>query len=233
MVYLIKKELMDFTQIIFNIAQSVPGFLLAIVCHEAAHAWMANRFGDNTAKAAGRLTLNPAAHYDPWGTVLLPLIAAVSGFAVIGWAKPVPVNPRNFSKIRKGIFWVSFAGPLANFIVGILCALVFAIILAKIPSDFSYYAIMLRMLNYAVFINFILGFFNLLPIPPLDGSKMVASLLNYEAARKYEELARYSNFIFLGLIMLSFAGFNVFGKLLAPAYMASTSIVHFFIGLAR
>jgi len=222
---------MNFEAILFNIAQSIPGFLIAIVVHEAAHAWMANRFGDTTAKDHGRLSLNPAVHIDPMGTVFFPLIFAFMGFAVFGWAKPVPINTRNFRDIKKGIFWVSFAGPLSNFIVGTFCAFLFALILSQVSPSFSYYAILLRMLNYAVFINFILGFFNLLPIPPLDGSRMVATLLPYNAARKYEELAQYSNYIFLGLMALSFAGIHILGRILGPVQSIAAGLVQFFIGL--
>jgi len=203
--------------VIFSIAQSVPGFLLAIVAHEAAHAWMANRFGDTTAKAAGRLTLNPAAHYDPWGTVLFPLLSAFTGFAIIGWAKPVPINSRNFTKIRPGIFWVSFAGPLANIILGTLSAFLVAFVAVKVPTSFGYYNIVLGMLKYSVFINFILASFNLIPIPPLDGSKMVASFLKGEWAYKYDSLAAYSSFIFMAVLLLSVMGIHTLGYLLAPA----------------
>ena len=203
--------------IIFSIAQSLPGFLLAIVAHEAAHAWMANRFGDATAKAAGRLTLNPAAHYDPWGTVLFPLLSAVTGFAVIGWAKPVPINTRNFTKMRPGLFWVSFAGPLSNLILGTISAFLVAFIAVKVPSNFSYYAILLGMLKYSVFINFILAFFNLIPIPPLDGSKMVSAFLRGETAMKYDRIAAYSPMIFMGILLLSIVGISTLGYILLPA----------------
>lgn len=203
--------------IIFSIAQSVPGFLLAIVAHEAAHAWMANRFGDATAKAAGRLTLNPAAHYDPWGTILFPLLSAFTGFAIIGWARPVPINTRNFRKIRPGIFWVSFAGPLANLILGVISAFLVAFIAVKVPSTFDYYAIMLGMLKYSVYINFILAVFNLIPIPPLDGSKMVSAFLRGEMAMKYDRIAAYSPMIFMGILLLSIVGISTIGYILLPA----------------
>src|SRR5665647_1850987 len=146
----------DLNSILFNIAQSLPGFLLAIVAHEASHAWMANYFGDPTAKNEGRLTLNPVAHYDPWGTIFFPLLAAVTNFAMIGWAKPVPIEVRNFKKVRQGIFWVSFAGPLANLIIGSISAVLLAVIATKVSAEWDFYSISLRMLRYSVFINFIL-----------------------------------------------------------------------------
>src|SRR5690606_5789950 len=102
------------------------------------------------------------------GTILFPLIAAATNFAMIGWARPVPVEVRNFKNLRSGIFWVSFAGPLSNLILGTLSALILAIIATKVSSEWGYYSIVLRMLRYSVFINFILAFFNLIPLPPLD-----------------------------------------------------------------
>lgn len=221
----------NMNSIIFSIAQSLPGFLLAIVAHEASHAWMANRFGDATAKAAGRLTLNPAAHYDPWGTVLFPLLSAFTGFAIIGWAKPVPINTRNFTKIRPGIFWVSFAGPLANLVLGTISAFLVAFVAVKVPTSFEYYAISIGMLKYSVFINFILAFFNLIPIPPLDGSKMVSAFLRGQTAMKYERLAAYSPMIFMGILLLSIMGISTLGYLLMPAQQLGQTLIFSFYEL--
>ncbi len=221
----------NLSQIVFTIAQSLPGFLLAIVAHEAAHAWMALRYGDKTALMAGRLTLNPAAHYDMWGTVLFPLLSAVTGFAVIGWAKPVPIDIRNFRKIRPGIFWVSFAGPLANIIIGTLSAFLVALVATQVPTDFGYYNVMIGMLKYSVFINFILAGFNLIPLPPLDGSKMLSTFLKGEALRKYESLAAWTPMIFMGTLLLSLVGIHTIGYLLAPAQMAGQWLIFTFYGL--
>lgn len=221
----------DLNSALFNIAQSLPGFLLAIVAHEAAHAWMANRFGDPTAKNAGRLTLNPAAHYDPFGTILFPLLAAFTNFAVIGWARPVPIEVRNFKNFRSGIFWVSFAGPLTNLIIGTLSALALALIATKVSADWDYYTISIRMLRYSVFINFILGFFNLIPIPPLDGSKMVSSFLKGETLYKYESFARFTPMIFIGVMLLSFVGIHTISYLLMPAQYLANYLMFSFIGL--
>lgn len=221
----------DLNSILFNIAQSLPGFLLAIVVHEASHAWMANKFGDPTAKNEGRLTLNPAAHYDPWGTVFFPLLAAVSNFAMIGWARPVPVQVSNFKNIRSGIFWVSFAGPLSNLILGTLSAAVLALVATQVSSDWAYYSIVIRMLRFSVFINFILAFFNLIPLPPLDGSKMVSSFLKGEALYKYESLARYTPLIFISVMLLSFMGIHTIGYLLMPAQYLANYLMFAFLGM--
>jgi Zn-dependent protease len=219
---------MNIQEIVFSIAQALPGFLLAVVTHEAAHAWMALRFGDRTAQMAGRLSLNPAVHYDLWGTVLFPLFAAVSGFAVIGWAKPVPVDIRNFREMKRGIFWVSFAGPLSNFILGTLSALLVAVVATKVSTDFAYYSIVLGMLKYSVFINFILGGFNLIPLPPLDGSRMLSVFLKGETLRKYESIAAYTPMIFLGALALSFMGIPTIGYLLAPVQYLAQYMTYFF-----
>lgn len=221
----------NMNQIILTIAQSLPGFLLAIVAHEAAHAWMALKFGDRTAQAAGRLTLNPAAHYDMWGTVLFPLLSAVTGFAVIGWAKPVPIDIRNFRQMRKGIFWVSFAGPLANIILGTVSAFAVAFIATQVSPDFSYYTVLIAMLKYSVFINFILAGFNLIPLPPLDGSKMVSAFLKGPTLYKYESLAAYTPMIFMGTLLLSFVGIHTIGYLLMPAQWAGQYLIFAFYQL--
>ncbi len=221
----------DINGILFNIAQSLPGFLLAIVAHEAAHAWMANRFGDPTAKNEGRLTLNPAAHYDPWGTIFFPLLAAFTNFAMIGWAKPVPIEVRNFKKVRQGIFWVSFAGPLSNLIIGTVSALILAAIATQVSPDWEFYGISIRMLRFSVFINFILAFFNLIPLPPLDGSKMVSAFLKGHALRKYEDFARYTPLIFIGAMVLSFMGVQTLSYLLMPAQLLANWTMFSFLGI--
>lgn len=220
----------DLNSILFSIAESLPGFLLAIVVHEAAHAWMADRFGDATAKNQGRLTLNPAAHYDPWGTIFFPLLAAFTNFAMIGWARPVPIEIRNFKNLRSGIFWVSFAGPLSNILLGTLSAILLALIATKVSPDWGFYTIALRMLRYSVFINFILAFFNLIPLPPLDGSKMVSSFLKGRALYKYESFAQYTPVIFIGVMALSLMGIHTIGYVLMPAQYLANYLMFSFLG---
>ncbi len=209
---------------IYRVAISLPAFLLAIVCHEAAHAWMAKRFGDPTGEQLGRLSLNPAVHYDLIGTVIFPLIGALLGGTMFGWAKPVPVDTRRFRNIRSGIFWVSFAGPLANIILMILSAILLALILTKVSPEFEYFQVFSEMLKSAVTINVLLAVFNLIPFPPLDGSKMVSSMLDYNNARKFEELQRYS-FVFLIILIMT----PVLSWIMNPALMISNLIVNVFI----
>lgn len=206
---------MDMERIISTVAQSAPGFLLAIVFHEWAHGYAAKIFGDDTAERSGRLTFNPAAHIDMMGTIIFPLIGVMIGGMAFGWAKPVPVNARNFRDIRKATFWVSFAGPLANLILGIVSAFLYVLLIKRIP-EFAIKGSLSQILYFSIYINFILMGFNLIPLPPLDGSKMVASFLKGEALRTYEGIAQYTQYIFIGAIMLSFAGVHIFGYLLMP-----------------
>jgi Zn-dependent protease len=222
---------MDIEQILLKIAESLPGFLLAIVAHEWAHGFMAKKFGDDTAEREGRLTLNPAVHLDMMGTVIFPLIAVVLGWMVIGWAKPVPVDVRNFKDYRKGIFWVSFAGPLMNFIIGTISSFSYAMIALHVSPEFGYYEILLQMLRYSIFINFLLAVFNLIPLPPLDGSRMVSSFLKGEMLRKYEEIARYTPMIFLVIMGLSIMGISTLGHILAPAVMVGQKLTMYFLYL--
>jgi Zn-dependent protease len=215
-----------FDDIILRVATMMPGFLLGIVCHEAAHAYAAMRFGDSTAKNQGRLSLNPAVHYDPIGTVLFPLIGAAIGGVMFGWAKPVPVDARYFKNIRQGIFWVSFAGPIANIVLAIVSAFFLAVMIVMVPQDLYLYDSFFMMLRWSVMINIILAVFNLIPFPPLDGSKMVSTFLDYEQARKYEELQRFS-FLFIIILIMT----PIFSYIISPALAVGQWGITLFIRL--
>lgn len=162
------------------------------------HGWVALQFGDETAQRMGRLTLNPLPHIDPIGTIVLPVLLTISGSPILlGWAKPVPVNPLNFSDLRKGELFVSGAGIAANFVLAILCAILFHLLSASgVP------ALVLQLLRYGVFINLVLGVFNFLPIPPLDGSKILLSQLPYNLARQFGKLEQHG-FIILILLLVT------------------------------
>jgi Zn-dependent protease len=181
--------------------QLVP-FVMAVVFHEYAHGFIANRWGDDTAKNAGRLTLNPIPHMDPIGTVLFPVINMLTGMNLLfGWAKPVPIDPRKFRKFRVGLFCVSFAGPGMNFLLALISSAVFCMIHLWVHPDFYLFEPLVAMCYVSVSLNYALGIFNLIPLPPLDGSKMIEAFLPIELARKYEKLARYSFLILMGLLL--------------------------------
>lgn len=182
------------------LAFSIVILLFSVIVHEVMHGVVALRFGDHTAKAAGRLTLNPLPHIDPFGTILLPALLIISGAPILlGWAKPVPVNPLNFSNLRKGELFVSAAGILANFGLAILAALIYHL-LNVLPQEFP--ATLGALLRFTVMINLVLGVFNLFPIPPLDGSKVLLSQLPYNLAKEYQKLEQYGFLILILLLMI-------------------------------
>lgn len=213
---------------ILNIATSLPGFLLAIIAHEYAHAWVALKFGDTTAKDYGRLTFHPAPHIDLIGTVLFPILGAAIGGIAFGWAKPVPIDSRRFRHFRKGVFWVSFAGPLANVLLSVLFAFSFALVINFMPRDFIFTGPFALMFKQAVFINILLAVFNLIPIPPLDGSKMVSSFLSTDAMMQYQSLARYS-FVFFLMLMFT----NIWSYILMPFIRMGEMMLGIFVYMLR
>jgi Zn-dependent protease len=221
---------MNLDTIIYNLALGLPGMLIAIVVHEVAHGRMALRFGDPTAKLAGRLSMNPLVHLEIFGSVIMPLIGAVLGGVMFGWAKPVPVNPRYFPKDAKGIrqafFWVSFAGPLSNFILMVISAFFAALVAKHVPSDFYLYDPLIKMLTQSVYINTIIGAFNLIPFPPLDGSKMLSSFLSYQAQIKYDELSKYGLIFMLILLFTGVARYIFF-----PFLVMAQKVLELFFAL--
>jgi Zn-dependent protease len=196
-------------------------FLGAIVFHEVAHAFVARRHGDRTAEDMGRLTLNPVPHIDPIGTLVFPAINMLTGIPILfGWAKPVPINYNALKPFRSGLFFTSLAGPAANAILAVVSAFFLVLLSVVLPPDF-YLSEPLRGMAFAgIQINFALGIFNLIPLPPLDGSKMVESFLSFNATRQYEKLQSYSFFILLALLWSG--GLNV---LAGPiTYLSNASI---------
>lgn len=211
---------------ILRVCIQAPGLLLGIVLHEYCHAYAALKFGDDTAKRQGRLTLNPAVHFSLFGSIIFPLLAAALGGMMFGWANPVPINGRNIKNYRTGMFWISFAGPMANILLGLISALLYAVLVNYVSPTFYLYDSLAPMLESSVYINFIIAFFNLIPFPPLDGSRMVSSLLSYQNARKYEELQRFGIFF---IFVLWFT--PVLTYLLSPAYMLAKGSIGLFFKL--
>lgn len=196
----------------------IPILLFSVILHEYAHGWMAERKGDDTARVMGRLTFNPLPHIDPVGSILLPLIASLTGGPLIGWAKPVPVNPYRLGDPVRDMMWVGAAGPVSNLLLAAACSLaLFVVRLSGIgdPLIFSF-------LRYAVVINVLLPVFNMVPVPPLDGSRVVAGLLPPRLAHEYMKIEPYGIFIIFILISSGF-----FWRLIMPVVY---SIVGLLVG---
>ena len=175
--------------------------LFAITLHEAAHGWAASKLGDHTARMMGRVTLDPTKHIDPIGTIAIPLVLLLSssGF-IFGWAKPVPINFNALRNGKNGMIWVALAGPVANIVMAI-CWLFVMIIAINMNI-----AALIEMGRVGILVNCVLAVFNLLPIPPLDGSRVISALLPNRLAYQYNQLEQYGLYILLGLMFLG--GFN-------------------------
>jgi Zn-dependent protease len=208
-------------------------FLFAISIHESAHAWMANRCGDPTARMLGRISLNPIRHIDPVGTVLLPLIALVTHFPMLGWAKPTPVDPRNFKNLVWDDILTTLAGPASNFIVATSAAIVLAAIALIAPGGRPAVGSVLNGLIFSdsllvpvslflyelMAINIVLGVFNLIPVPPLDGSHVLRHFLSENLRRAYDTLGIF------GLIALVYLGGGLLRALILPVLDLYRSIL--------
>ncbi|PJE59828.1 MAG: site-2 protease family protein [Candidatus Portnoybacteria bacterium CG10_big_fil_rev_8_21_14_0_10_44_7] len=176
--------------------------VLSAIIHEYAHGWAALRAGDSTAKYAGRLTLNPLAHLDMFGTVILPLVLLFTGGLFIGYAKPVPVNPYNFREQKRGMIFVSLAGVAVNFALGFIFAFIYVAASVKGLGSVAFQ----NLLGLVAYINIILALFNLIPIPPLDGSKLLAALTPQRYQIILARLQSYGSLvgIFLALLIAFF-----------------------------
>jgi Zn-dependent protease len=213
-----------------NIIQQVAVWalpvLFAITVHEVAHGWVAKQLGDPTAMMLGRLTLNPLKHIDPIGTVLVPLVLIVLGGVIFGWAKPVPITAENLRHPKRDMAYVAAAGPLANLVMALFWALLMKVALI-LPSGLMDLALPLTYMGGAgITINVLLMVLNLLPVPPLDGSRVVAGFLPDPLAWKFSRLEHYGLIILL-LLMVS----GVLGKVMWPPVMIVQNMIYRLFGL--
>jgi Zn-dependent protease len=207
-----------------DIVYQMIAFLFAISVHESAHAWTASRCGDPTARMLGRISLNPIRHIDPIGTVVLPLVAAISGIPMLGWAKPTPVDPRNFRNPVMDDILTSVAGPISNFIVATMAlflmgfmslsspagrGVIFGII-GLGPTPDSSLVPFAQLLFELMLINIVLAVFNLIPVPPLDGSHVIRHFLSDSVRMVYDRIGIF------GLLALVYLGGNLLSTLIRP-----------------
>ena len=212
-------------EIVLKVVLAIIPILLAISLHEAAHGWVADKLGDATARMLGRLTANPLKHIDPVGTVLVPIIMIVTmGFA-FGWAKPVPVDMRNFKNPYKDMALVALAGPLANLTMAVLWTLLLVFSMKILPQ--GNLANMLEiMANIGVVINLVLMALNLLPIPPLDGGRVVSGVLPRELADTFNRIEPFGRWIIIFLLAT-----GILGKILWPMVQAIQLTLFKILGL--
>lgn len=195
---------------------SIVILILSVIIHEISHGYMADRLGDPTARLQGRLTLNPIKHIDPFGSVILPLMMAIitPGF-VFGWAKPVPYNPYNLKNKRSGEFLIAAAGPLSNFIIALIFGLIIRFVEDGVTTPF------IEIASYIVIINLILAVFNLIPIPPLDGSKLLFSILPQQYGKTRMMLETYAPIL---IIVVVFFLWKLIYPVIWPIFRAFTGI---------
>jgi Zn-dependent protease len=190
-----------------DFAQLLSGFivlLISLTVHEAAHAWSAERLGDSTARLLGRLSLNPAVHVDPIGTILFPLIAMATNLPLIGWAKPVPVNSARLGRNwRQKFMAIAAAGPASNLLIAIVAAVVLRLVapVDVSPTGTGISGRLAEGLYMAVRVNVLLALFNMVPVPPLDGGNVLAGLLTGSMARTFDQLRPYGFLILYGLML--------------------------------
>jgi Zn-dependent protease len=214
-----------------NLALWFIAFLFSLTIHESAHAWTSERFGDNTGRYLGRITLNPIPHIDPWGTIVFPLVGQMFGGVMFGWAKPVPVNPYLWREKVKANICTSAAGPVSNLLLTTISLIIAKVLIAQeilavnafarslpevlipVNPESTFLIPVARIITIMVFLNISLGIFNLVPIPPLDGSHIFQALLPPAQADAYEQIRPYGFLLLFGLLAL-----GVFGVVVTPFF---------------
>jgi len=186
----------------------IPVIIFALSFHEYSHGWMAHRYGDPTAKLAGRLTLNPMAHLDVFGSIALYLM----GF---GWAKPVPVNPQYLANPKRDMMWIALAGPVSNLIIALISGILLSVLLRLGVINSQSPLIMVLIMSLQI--NLVLAIFNFIPIPPLDGSRILEGLVPNKYHNELAKFEYYGPRVLMGLILLSmFTRFNIFAVVISP-----------------
>ncbi len=212
-------------QFIYNLAVWLFPVLFAITLHEAAHGWVASKLGDPTAQKLGRITVNPINHIDIMGTIVIPIITYLAGGFVFGWAKPVPVDPRYFKSPLLDMAIVAVAGPLSNFLMACVWAL-FAMLSLKLAGQTETGVFLVRMGHNGILINVILLVLNLLPVPPLDGGRVLAGLLPRNIATSFMKLEPYG-LIIIVLLLVS----GILGKIMWPMVIHFIKLIGFVFGV--
>lgn len=207
---------MDFANLIQTVAIYALPVLFAITIHEAAHGYAARRLGDNTAWMLGRVTLNPIKHIDPVGTIAMPLVLyiATSGAFLFGYAKPVPVNFGHLRKPKRDMVWVALAGPASNFVQAIVWALALVMLRAAGVDE----PFFIRMAQAGILVNLLMWAFNLFPIPPLDGGRILVGLLPWKQSQWVSRIEPFGFFIVIGLVLLGVLGTYWLQPLMAAGY---------------
>ena len=211
--------------IAYTIAVWAAPILFAITLHEAAHGWVANKLGDPTAKQLGRITINPIKHIDPVGTIVVPLFLAMVSPFVMGWAKPVPVEPRYFKSPLLDMALVAVAGPVSNFFMACLWAMFIQLVLMSLDMSHTQ-TFLIEMGRNGIIINIVLMVLNLLPIPPLDGGRVVMGILPPNLAVQFMRLERFGMIIIL-LLLVS----GILGKIIWPLVQHFVKIISIIFGL--